>query len=95
MGKTLSFRVADAMPEDVGQGYIRIDSADMDKMEVIIGDILEIQGRKTTVAKVVPCFSQFKEQSIAQIESIIRENAGVGIDEREEKLLVKLLRRWY
>ncbi|MBP2638190.1 MAG: ftsH 2 [Firmicutes bacterium] len=82
MGKTLSFRVADAMPEDVGQGYIRLDNADMDKLEAIIGDILEIQGRKTTVAKVVPCFSQFKEQSIAQIESIIRENAGIGIDER-------------
>ena len=82
MEKALSFRVADAMPEDVGQGYIRIDNADMEKMEVIIGDILEIQGRKTTVAKVVPCFSQFKNQNIAQIESIIRENAGVGIDER-------------
>lgn len=82
MEKTLSFRVADAMPEDVGQGYIRIDNADMEKMEVIIGDILEIQGRKTTVAKVVPCFSQFKSQNIAQIESIVRENAGVGIDER-------------
>ncbi|TWH47826.1 CDC48 family AAA ATPase [Sporomusa sp. KB1] len=82
MEKAISFRVADAMPEDVGQGYIRIDNADMEKMEVIIGDILEIQGRKTTVAKVVPCFSQYKNQNIAQMESIIRENAGVGIDER-------------
>jgi len=82
MEKALSFRVTDAMPEDVGQGYIRIDNADMEKMEFIIGDILEIQGRKTTVAKVVPCFSQFKNQNIAQMESIIRENAGVGIDER-------------
>ncbi|HWR08724.1 CDC48 family AAA ATPase [Sporomusa sp.] len=82
MGKTLSFRVADAMPEDVGQGYVRIDNAEMDTLEVIIGDIVEIQGRKTTVAKIVPCFSQFKDQNLAQIESIIRENAGVGIDER-------------
>ncbi len=82
MEKTLSFRVADAMPEDVGQGYIRIDNAEMDELEVIIGDVVEIQGRKTTVAKVVPCFSHFKNQNLAQIESIIRENAGVGIDER-------------
>lgn len=82
MEKTLSFRVADAMPEDVGMGYIRIDNAEMEKLEVIIGDIVEIQGRKTTVAKIVPCFSQFKNQNIAQVESIIRENAGVGIDER-------------
>ncbi|HWR45889.1 CDC48 family AAA ATPase [Sporomusa sp.] len=82
MEKPLSFRVADAMPEDVGQGYVRIDNAEMDKLEVIIGDIVEIQGRKTTVAKIVPCFSQFKNQNLAQIESIIRENAGVGIDER-------------
>jgi transitional endoplasmic reticulum ATPase len=82
MEKALSFRVADAMPEDVGQGYVRIDNDDMEKLEVILGDIVEIQGRKTTVAKVVPCFSQFKNQNLAQIESIIRENAGVGIDER-------------
>lgn len=78
----LSFRVADAMPEDVGQGYVRIDNAEMDKLEVIMGDIVEIQGRKTTVAKVVPCFANFKNQNIVQMESIIRENAGVGIDER-------------
>jgi len=80
--KILSFRVADAMPEDVGNGHVRIDNDDMDQMGVIIGDIVEIQGRKTTVAKVVPCFSQFKKQNIIQMEAIIRENAGVGIDER-------------
>ncbi len=82
MAITLSFRVADAMPEDVGQGYVRIDNAEMDKLEVIIGDIVEIQGRKMTVAKVVPCFTQFRDKNLAQLESIIRENAGVGIDER-------------
>ncbi|WP_425060312.1 CDC48 family AAA ATPase [Sporomusa carbonis] len=82
MSTVLSFRVADAMPEDVGQGYVRIDNAEMDKLEVIMGDIVEIQGRKTTVAKVVPCFANFKNQNIVQMESIIRENAGVGIDER-------------
>jgi transitional endoplasmic reticulum ATPase len=82
MAITLSFRVADAMPEDVGQGYVRIDNDEMDKLEVIIGDIVEIQGRKTTVAKVVPCFTQFRNKNLAQLESIIRENAGVGIDER-------------
>ncbi|VBB07826.1 atpase aaa-type core [Lucifera butyrica] len=81
-GKILSFKVADAMPEDVGQGYVRIDNDDMAQLEVVMGDIVEIQGRKTTVAKVVPCFSQFKKQNIVQLEAIIRENAGVGIDER-------------
>jgi len=80
--KILSLRVADAMPDDVGQGHIRIDNDEMDKIGVIIGDIVEIQGRKTTVAKVVPCFANFQKQNLGQIDSIIRENAGVGIDER-------------
>ncbi|SDF49013.1 CDC48 family AAA ATPase [Sporolituus thermophilus] len=80
--EVLTFRVADAMPEDVGQGYVRLDNDDMAKLGVIIGDIVEIQGRKTTVAKVVPCYSHFKKQNLVQMEAIIRQNAGVGIDER-------------
>ena len=77
-----SFRVADAMPEDVGQGYARLDNDDMEAMGIVIGDIVEIQGRKTTVAKVVPCYSPFKGLKSVQIEAIIRQNAGVGLDER-------------
>lgn len=79
---TVSLRVTEAMPEDVGQGYIRIDNEEMDRIGVSIGDVVEIQGRKTTVAKVVPCYSQFKNQNLILMESITRENAGVGIDER-------------
>ena len=82
MTNTASFRVQDAMPEDVGQGYIRIDSEDLEKLGANLGDIVEIQGRKTTVAKIVPCYTQFKKQNVVLMESIIRENAGVGIDER-------------
>ncbi len=70
------------MPEDVGQGYVRLDNEEMEKLGLIIGDIAEIQGRKTTVAKVVPCYTPFKRQNLAQIEAVIRQNAGVGLDER-------------
>lgn len=82
MADSLSFRVINAMPEDVGQGHVRIDNEDMDKIRAALGDVVEIQGSKTTVAKVVPCFSQYKKQNVILMESIIRENAGVGIDER-------------
>ncbi|MDR3590163.1 MAG: AAA family ATPase [Negativicutes bacterium] len=80
--KILSLRVADAMPDDVGQGHIRIDNDEMEKIGAIIGDVVEIQGRKTTVAKVVPCFAHYQKMNLGQIDSITRENAGVGIDER-------------
>ena len=33
--KVLSFRVADAMPEDVGLGYLRLDNEDMEKLDLI------------------------------------------------------------
>jgi transitional endoplasmic reticulum ATPase len=82
MAEALSFRVMNAMPEDVGRGHVRIDNEDMDKMMAALGDVVEIQGSKTTVAKVVPCFSEFKKQNVILMEAIIRENAGVGIDER-------------
>lgn len=82
MANTLSLRVTNAMQEDVGQGHIRIDNEDMDKIRVALGDVIEIQGCKTTVAKVIPCFAQFKKQDRILMDSITRENAGVGIDER-------------
>lgn len=82
MANTLSLRVTNAMPEDVGQGHVRLDNEDMDKIRVALGDVIEIQGRKTTVAKVIPCFAQFKKQDRILMDSITRENAGVGIDER-------------
>lgn len=80
--KDQSFKVADAMPEDIGRGYVRLDNDDMASLNVIIGDIVEIRGEKMTVAKAVPCYSQFKNRKLAQMEAIIRQNAGVGIDER-------------
>lgn len=88
--EVLSLRVAEAVPEDVGHGIVRLDTADMASLGVIIGDILEIQGRRTTVAKVAACYAQFAGQQLIQMEPIIRENAGVGLDER---VTVKKTRR--
>ena len=77
-----SFRVADAMPEDIGKGYVRLDHDDMEQLGIVIGDVVEIQGRKTTVARAVPCHAQFRKRNLVQMEAIIRQNAGVGLDER-------------
>lgn len=78
----LSLRVAEAMPEDVGQGLVRLDQDDMHRLGINLGDLVMIQGRRTTVAKAAPCYSQFVGRQLIQMEAVIRENAGVGLDER-------------
>ncbi|HEY3423434.1 MAG TPA: AAA family ATPase, partial [Negativicutes bacterium] len=77
-----SYRVADAIPEDVGQGYARISDNDFEKLGLMIGDVVEIQGSKVTVAKAVPYCMPSNKENMVLLESITRENAGVGIDQR-------------
>lgn len=75
-------RVAEAMPEDIGQGLVRVDQDDMHRLGISPGDVVTIHGCRTTVAKAAPCYSQFVGRQLIQMEAVMRENAGVGLDER-------------
>ena len=54
--KGLSLRVAEALPNDVGRGLARLDPQDLLKLEVSIGDVIEIAGKRTTVARAMPAW---------------------------------------
>ena len=80
MVKSASFavRVREARQRDVGRGIARVDSA----LGFSPGDIIEIAGKKKTVALVWPSYPEDAGQGLIRIDGIIRANAGVGIDER-------------
>ncbi|MFN3561838.1 MAG: CDC48 family AAA ATPase [Chloroherpetonaceae bacterium] len=79
---TLSLKVKEGLAKDVGRAIVRLDPEDMRRIDAQGGDILLLEGKRKTVAKAMPCYAEERGKSIVQLDSIIRENAGVGLDEK-------------
>ena len=82
LSKEITLKVAEAISKDVARGLARIDPDDMKLLGAEVGDIVEIVGKRTTVAKLMPTFSGDRSKSIIQIDGIVRGNAEVGVDEK-------------
>ncbi len=79
---TLSLKVKEGLAKDVGRAIVRLDPEDMRRIDAQGGDILLLEGKRKTVAKAMPCYAEERGKSIIQLDGIIRENAGVGLDEK-------------
>ncbi|MGC9146901.1 MAG: AAA family ATPase, partial [Infirmifilum sp.] len=75
-------RVAEARPRDVGRGIVRIDRGAMSKLGVDPGDVVEIEGKKITVAIVWPQALEDEGAGIVRMDGLIRRNAGVAIGDQ-------------
>lgn len=82
--ETLKLKVSEALPKDVGRCLARLDPADMAKLGVEIGDVVEIAGKRKTLGKVMPAYKDQRGQSRIQIDGLSRENAGTGLDQLAE-----------
>ncbi|PIP06796.1 MAG: hypothetical protein COX52_06040, partial [Syntrophobacterales bacterium CG23_combo_of_CG06-09_8_20_14_all_48_27] len=51
--RQLTLRIAEAKAKDVGRGIARIDPQDLEKIGAEVGDIIQIEGKRKTVAKVM------------------------------------------
>ena len=80
--KTLTLKVSEALAKDVGRGIARIDPKDMVALGAEVGDILQILGKRATVAKVMPTYMEDRGKDIIQIDGITRENAQIGLGEK-------------
>ena len=78
----ITLKVAEAVKKDVGRGLARIDPADIERLHATIGDVVEIVGKKRTVAKVMPAFKEERGKGIIQIDGPTRGNAHVSLDEK-------------
>lgn len=77
-----SLRVAEARSRDVGRGIARLDPEVMKKLGLTSGDIVEISGKRKTVAICWPGYVEDAGKGIIRIDGYIRNNAGVSIDEK-------------
>ena len=78
--KTLSLRVAKAIPSDVGHGRARVPF-DND-LGLKPGDVIEISGERNTAAIVWRCRPEDANLGVIRIDGIIRKNAGVSLGDK-------------
>ena len=75
-------KVAEARSRDVGRGIARIDPEVYERMHLMPGDAVLIEGSKTTAATVMRGYPEDEGTGIIRIDGHIRRNAGVGIDDK-------------
>ena len=75
-------KVAEAWSKDVGRGIARIDPEDMSKLGIDVGDIIELEAKKSTVAKVMPTFQGDRGKGVVQIDGLVRANCQAGLSEK-------------
>ena len=78
----MTLKVKEALAKDVGRAMARIDPEDMKTLGLGVGEIIEIEGKRKTPAKIMPCYAEERGKGIIQMDGISRENAQIGLDEK-------------
>lgn len=79
---SVTLKVAEAKQRDVGRNKVRVDSDIMAKINVGIGDVVEIYGKRRTVAIVWPAYVEDKGTDTIRMDGLIRKNCGVSIGDK-------------
>src|SRR5690242_16095112 len=87
--KDLSFKLLEAYSKDVGRGVARIDYDSMDSLSASTGDVIEIRGKRRTVAKCLPLYPSDEGKGIIRIDGLVRNNAGVA---KEDTVVVRKIK---
>jgi len=77
----LELKVTEALAEDVGKGWARLDPEDIKALNGVLGDLIEISGAKKTVARITGTFPEFYGKKVIQIDGITRSNAQTNLGE--------------
>ncbi|GAB6148236.1 CDC48 family AAA ATPase [Stetteria hydrogenophila] len=80
--KEVVLRVAEARPRDSGKKRARIDTSVMKLLGVEPGDVIEIEGKKKTVAIAWPALPEDQGLDIIRMDGTLRRNADVNIGDK-------------
>jgi transitional endoplasmic reticulum ATPase len=75
----MEFKVSEASLDDVGKGWARLDEDDLKALGAVLGDLIEITGKKQTVCRVTGTLNNGHEKHSIQIDSLIRSNAKIDV----------------
>ncbi|KKN46020.1 hypothetical protein LCGC14_0677140 [marine sediment metagenome] len=75
----IELKVLESYTRDVGRGVVRIDYATMDELGCSTGDVVEIAGKRRTVAKCLPLYPSDEGKGIIRMDGLGRNNSGIAI----------------
>jgi len=80
---SIKLRVNEAPASDMGRAIARLDPDALSVLEVEPGDLVEISGEdgKAALAKCMPMAKEERGKGIVQMDGLLRNNAGAGVDE--------------
>jgi transitional endoplasmic reticulum ATPase len=84
MKENVVLKVQEALQNDVGTGKARIDTKTRLALNLDVGEIVEIVGKKSTGAKLFRVMQEDEGKGIIRIDGLVRRNAGVSIGDKVE-----------
>ena len=81
MSYDVTLKVLEAYTRDVGRGVARIDYDAMDTLDASTGDVIEITGKRKTVAKCLPLYPSDEGRNVIRVDGLVRNNAAVAISD--------------
>jgi transitional endoplasmic reticulum ATPase len=82
MNPEITLKVCEAQQKDVARGLVRLDPADLARLGVGIGDVIEVAAKRPTFARAMPAYAEQRGQGLIAMDGIVRANAGASLDER-------------
>ncbi|MBP1450039.1 MAG: AAA family ATPase, partial [Thermoproteus sp.] len=77
----IELRVLESKARDANRPIVRIDPDVMEQNNIMVGDVVEIAGRRRTAAKVWNGLPEDRGKGVIRMNSILRKNADVSLNE--------------
>jgi transitional endoplasmic reticulum ATPase len=77
----IELRVLESKARDANRPVVRIDPEAMERAGIVVGDVVEIVGRRRTAAKVWNGLPEDRGKGVIRMNSILRKNADVSLNE--------------
>jgi len=74
--------IKEAAHEDAGRGIARLSIDTMKALDLVSGDVIEIEGRQKAATLIWPGFPQDTGKAVLRIDGSTRSNVGAGIDDK-------------
>jgi transitional endoplasmic reticulum ATPase len=81
MSNEIRLKVEEAKQRDAGRGKARIDDETMRILGIMVGDVIEIKGKKITAAVAWPAYQGDQGKKLIRIDGLLRKNAQVTLNE--------------
>ncbi|MGC8836164.1 MAG: AAA family ATPase, partial [Infirmifilum sp.] len=78
----IELKVYEVRQHEAGRGRVRIDEDAMEALGISAGDVVEIEGKRKTVAVAWPGYAEDKGKGVIRMDGWTRKNAGVSIGDK-------------